>query len=52
MGVIAAGTGWTFETIDDQPDWLQELVYAIIITDKQLNNAYQESMIKIWNKKH
>jgi len=52
LAVIAAGTGWTFEEIDEQPDWFRDLVYVIIMTDKQKLFGKLEGIIKLWSKKH
>jgi len=50
--VIAAGTGWTTEIMDEQPDWLKERVYVILMTDKQQLFGKLEGIIKLWSKKH
>lgn len=52
MAVIAAQTGWDYEQIDAQPDWFRELVYVIIMTDKQKLFDTLEGIIKLWSKKH
>jgi len=52
QGIIVAETGWSFEQLSDQPDWLLDLVYAIIVIDKQMHYKQLESLIKLWSKKH
>jgi hypothetical protein len=52
LAVIASQTGWTYEQIEDQPDWFKEMVYVIIMTDKQKLFSKLEGMISLWSRKH